>query len=84
VLDWAHRTALRAVADGGERDESPALRSLLAAGLAERTDDGGYAVTTAGEAALAAAPGRADRIAWTALVVCVSLLFVDAVIGWVT
>jgi len=82
VLDFAHRLALQAVHEG-EGEDSPALRSLLAAGLVGRSDDGGYVVTPAGEAALKASrPSRWERISWRFLVVCGGILSTAIVIDW--
>jgi hypothetical protein len=81
VLDFAHRLVLQGVAKG-DADDCPALRTLVATGLAERTEDG-YAVTPAGRVALEnLRSSRWERILWPIAAVCVAVLVVDIVIGW--
>jgi hypothetical protein len=84
VLDFSHRLVLRAV-DKGRGDDSPALRSLVAAGLVARSDGGGYIVTPAGEAALEASkPSRLEVSLWTVLGVCGGIVSIATIIGWVS
>jgi hypothetical protein len=61
MLDFVHSLVLRGVA-AGDRDDSPALQRLVAAGLVERLPDGGLAVTEAGRVALA--DDRDDEATW--------------------
>jgi hypothetical protein len=84
VLDFAHKLTLQAV-DKGEGEDTPAMQSLLATGLVGRGGDGGYVLTPAGEAALEASrPSRVEtRLLWV-LCVCLGILSVIAIIGWVT
>ena len=85
MLDFAHGLVLRAVADGDDDPESPALDNLLATGLVTRCADGaGYEVTPAGRAALEAGePGRGERrfqtVAGAVLAVCGAIILV----GWI-
>ena len=82
VLDWAHRTTLRAVARG-DCDDSPALRTLLATGLAEQAPDGGCTVTAAGRLALEAGEWqRWERIVYPFGAVCGAVLVVGTVVSW--
>lgn len=84
MLDWAHGHALRDV-DGGSADDSPALRTLVDAGLVRRLDDGGHALTDAGRVALEAdIPSRLERVGWFVLTTCLTLLVVTTVVGWLT
>jgi hypothetical protein len=84
VLDFAHRLVLQAV-DKGDGDDSPAMQSLVAAGLVARSDDGGYVVTPAGRHALeASAPSRWERILWPVLGVCAAIVLAGTIIDWVT
>lgn len=62
MLDWPHRSVLRAVAEG-DTDASPALDDLVAAGLVQRTGDA-LEVTSAGHAALAASDGPLEVWGW--------------------
>lgn len=84
MLDWVHRSMLRAIANGESDLESPGLDNLLATGLVARRGDGeGYEVTPAGRAALEAGePGRGERrfqtVVFTVLGVCGALILV----GW--
>ena len=84
MLDLAHRLTLRAV-DKGDGEDTPAMQSLLATGLVGRGDDGGYVLTPAGEAALQASkPSRLEmRLSWV-LCVCLGILSITAIIGWVS
>jgi hypothetical protein len=64
VLDAAHRTALRAVAQGAATEEhAPAVRGLAVAGLVQPVD-GAWTLTQTGHAVLelqgGAAGGAAD------------------------
>jgi hypothetical protein len=64
VLDAAHRTALRAVAQGAATEEqAPAVRDLAVAGLVQPVD-GAWTLTQTGHAVLelqgGAAGGAAD------------------------
>lgn len=84
MLDWAHRSTLRAVGDDSGED-CPALRNLVASGLVERRDDGCYAVTPAGRAALdASEPERWEKLLWPVVGVGSAVVIVDTVIDWVT
>jgi hypothetical protein len=82
VLDWPHRLALDAARDG-TAEPSPALDDLVATGLVVRDADR-WELTDAGRAALAAStPSRVERWSWTVLAVCLVVLAIGVVVGWV-
>jgi len=84
VLDWAHGTTLRAVANGKDA-ESPALETLVATGLVERKADGSLSVTAAGEVALESdKPTRWERIVWPVAGVVGTVFVVATVVDWLT
>jgi hypothetical protein len=84
VLDFSHRITLRA-ARKGEGKDTPAMQSLLATGLVGRSADGGYVLTPAGEAALEASkPSRLEMSLWWVFAVCVAMVAIATIIGWVT
>jgi hypothetical protein len=84
VLDFAHKLTLQSV-EKGEGEDTPAMQSLLATGLVGRSDDGGYVLTPAGEAALE--EGKSTRmemrVLWV-LCVCLGLLAITGTIDWMT
>jgi hypothetical protein len=85
VLDWPHLWVLKAVSDGDQDCESPALRDLVATGLVEQRDDGSLIVTQSGRTALEVSkPSRVERVMWQVLTGCLGIIAIVAVVGWVT
>jgi hypothetical protein len=83
VLDFAHGLVLRAVSEAPHDDHrSPALDDLVACKMVERVD-GHLDVTELGQEVLRRSePSRQEARLTRVLAVCVAVLAITAILGW--